>query len=99
MFVDWLYFMNLELKFGWERRLKIVLGVVRGLEYFYEYVMLKMYYGDVKFVNILLDYEWEFYVLDFGLLIWSNDDKDLYLIVSCIGGIFGYLDLEFVLSG
>ncbi|KAG0568493.1 hypothetical protein KC19_6G023200 [Ceratodon purpureus] len=97
---DWLHSPNTHAVLGWESRLKIAMGAAKGLEYLHEYAMPKTYHGDVKPANILLDHEWEAHVSDFGLSIWSKDDKNQdYLMASRVGGTFGYLDPEFVSSG
>lgn len=86
-------------KLGWEGRLKIAMGAAKGLEYLHEYANPKIYHGDVKPANILLDQNWEAHVSDFGLSLWSQDEKMSYLMASRMGGTFGYLDPEFVSSG
>ena len=97
---DWLHSPNAETVLRWESRLKIAMGAAKGLEYLHEYAVPKTYHGDVKPANILLDHEWEAHVSDFGLSIWSKDDKNQdYLMASRVGGTFGYLDPEFVSSG
>ena len=87
---------------GWEARLKIAMGAAKGLEYLHEYAMPKIYHGDVKPANILLDAEMESHVSDFGLSLWNRDESknaSSYLMASRMGGTFGYLDPEFVSSG
>lgn len=86
-------------KLGWESRLRIAMGAAKGLEYLHEYAVPKIYHGDVKPANILLDQNYEAHVSDFGLSLWSQDEKNSYLMASRMGGTFGYLDPEFVSSG
>lgn len=97
---DWLHSPKAGTVLGWESRLKIAMGAAKGLEYLHEYAMPKTYHGDVKPANILLNNDWEAQIADFGLSIWSKDDKNQdYLMASRVGGTFGYLDPEFVSSG
>jgi len=86
-------------RLGWEHRLRIAAGAAKGLEYLHEYAVPKIYHGDVKPANILLDQNLDAHVSDFGLSIWSRDETSSYMVASHMGGTFGYLDPEYVTSG
>ncbi|CAM6030389.1 unnamed protein product [Sphagnum balticum] len=86
-------------RLGWGERLRIAAGAAKGLEYLHEYAVPKIYHGDVKPANILLDQNLDAHVSDFGLSIWSRDEKNSYMVASHMGGTFGYLDPEYVTSG
>jgi serine/threonine protein kinase len=86
-------------RLGWGDRLRIAAGAAKGLEYLHEYAVPKIYHGDVKPANILLDQKLDAHVSDFGLSIWSRDETNSYMVASHMGGTFGYLDPEYVTSG
>lgn len=74
VFYDYFYDKNNVEKYSslvnlWKMWIKIVLDVVRGIEYLYNYVVLLIIYRDIKLLNILLDFNWVVRVLDFGLLL------------------------------
>lgn len=75
----------------------VVFGVVWGFVYFYYGCDFCIIYGDVSFINIFFDIDFEFYFLDFGLvkLLMMND----FYVIVIVGGIFGYVVLEFVKLG
>lgn len=52
---------------GWVSCEKIVLGMVRVLVYL-DKLCVRMLYGDIKLVNILLNREYEFFVVDYGFV-------------------------------
>jgi serine/threonine protein kinase len=86
-------------RLGWGDRLRIAAGAAKGLEYLHEYAVPKIYHGDVKPANILLDQKLDAHVSDFGLSIWSRDEANSYMVASHMGGTIGYLDPEYVTSG
>lgn len=77
----------------WEKRLRICLGVARGLEYLHCGVGMghKAIHRDIKSSNILLDESWEAKISDFGIL--SN--------ICPINQEFtlGYVDPEYETTG
>lgn len=86
-------------RLGWEDRLRIAAGAAKGLEYLHEYAVQKIYHGDVKPANILLDQNFDAHVSDFGLSIWNRDEKNSFMVPSRVGGTIGYLDPEYTTSG
>jgi serine/threonine protein kinase len=51
----------------WGKRLKIVTGVARGLQYLHEESQLKIVHRDLKPSNVLLDSDYNPKISDFGL--------------------------------
>lgn len=81
----------------WSMRLKIAMGSAKGLAYLHEDCHPKIIHRDIKTANILLDFNFEAKVADFGLAKLSSDN---YTHVSTrIMGTFGYLAPEYASSG
>jgi serine/threonine protein kinase len=51
----------------WGKRLKIINGTARGLQYLHEDSQLKIIHRDVKASNVLLDSDYTPKISDFGL--------------------------------
>ena len=64
-----------SLNFNWSTRYDICLGVARGLAYLHEESRLRIIHRDVKASNILLDYELNPKISDFGLAKLYDDKK------------------------
>lgn len=56
-----------KLKLDWPTRMKICLGIARGLTYLHEESRLKIVHRDIKTSNILLDKDLNAKISDFGL--------------------------------
>lgn len=81
----------------WPTRLRIAMGSAKGLAYLHEDCHPKIIHRDIKAANILLDYNFEAMVADFGLAKLSSDN---YTHVSTrVMGTFGYLAPEYASSG
>ncbi|OMO84343.1 hypothetical protein COLO4_22096 [Corchorus olitorius] len=78
-------------------RLRIALGSAKGLAYLHEDCHPRIIHRDIKAANILLDFNFEAMVADFGLAKLSSDN---YTHVSTrVMGTFGYLAPEYASSG
>ncbi|KAF5463971.1 hypothetical protein F2P56_014090 [Juglans regia] len=81
----------------WPTRLRIAVGSAKGLAYLHEDCHPRIIHRDIKAANILLDYNFEAMVADFGLAKLSSDN---YTHVSTrVMGTFGYLAPEYAASG
>ncbi|XP_030498949.2 proline-rich receptor-like protein kinase PERK4 [Cannabis sativa] len=81
----------------WPTRLRIATGSAKGLAYLHEDCHPRIIHRDIKTANILLDYNFEAMVADFGLAKLSSDN---YTHVSTrVMGTFGYLAPEYASSG
>ncbi|KAA8534977.1 hypothetical protein F0562_029980 [Nyssa sinensis] len=81
----------------WPARLKIALGSAKGLAYLHEDCHPKIIHRDIKAANILLDFNFEAKVADFGLAKLSSDVNTH--ISTRVMGTFGYLAPEYASSG
>lgn len=82
---------------NWPTRMKIALGSAKGLAYLHEDCHPKIIHRDIKAANILLDYNFDAMVADFGLARLSADN-DTH-ISTRVMGTFGYLAPEYAGSG
>ncbi|CAH9079607.1 unnamed protein product [Cuscuta epithymum] len=80
-----------------ETRLKIALGTAKGFAYLHEDCHPRIIHRDIKAANILLDYNFDAKVADFGLAKLSNDTNTH--VSTRIMGTFGYLAPEYAASG
>ncbi|XP_015697984.1 probable serine/threonine-protein kinase PBL28 [Oryza brachyantha] len=81
---------------SWKRRIEILLGVSRAIEYLQSYAERPVIHRDVKSSNILLDASWAPLLTDFGLALpWEGPDHE----VDVIRGTSGYLAPEYVMTG
>ncbi|KAI3451715.1 hypothetical protein Pfo_008380 [Paulownia fortunei] len=81
----------------WASRLHIAVGAAKGLAYLHEDCYPRIIHRDIKAANILLDFNFEAMVADFGLAKLTSDN---YTHVSTrVMGTFGYLAPEYAASG
>ncbi|KAK9928941.1 hypothetical protein M0R45_026055 [Rubus argutus] len=67
---------NIRLKFNWDTRFKICLGIASGLKYLHDHRRIKIAHMNIKAVNILLDENLEPKISDFGLAhLYAEEDQ------------------------
>ncbi|KAG2598552.1 cysteine-rich receptor-like protein kinase 10 [Panicum virgatum] len=82
----------------WGKRLKIVNGVARGLQYLHEESQLKIVHRDLKPSNVLLDIAYNPKISDFGLAKLFDVDQSQG-VTSHIAGTYGYMAPEYAMHG
>ncbi|KAG8036290.1 hypothetical protein GUJ93_ZPchr0182g2750 [Zizania palustris] len=87
---------NKELDSG--KRLKIVNGVARGLQYLHEDSQLRVVHRDLKPSNVLLDFDYNPKISDFGLAKLFGWDQTQE-VTSHIAGTYGYMAPEYAMRG
>jgi len=97
---------NVNSTFSWKARLRVALGVARGLACLHESVDPPIIHRDLKSDNILLDKSGEARISDFGLCTLSHHEarnpglrRNVVMNVGIIRGTFGYLAPEVINSG
>ncbi|XP_047320333.1 leucine-rich repeat receptor protein kinase HPCA1-like [Impatiens glandulifera] len=88
---------QLGFKLDWARRLRIVLGAARGLQYLHELVDPPIIHRDIKSNNILLDDLFNAKVADFGLSK-AIGNPDQTHITTQVNGTMGYMDPEYYMT-
>ncbi|XP_024967556.1 cold-responsive protein kinase 1-like isoform X1 [Cynara cardunculus var. scolymus] len=86
-----------SIKFTWEVRRKICIGVAKGLAYLHEEVQPHIIHRDIKASNILLDEDFTPKISDFGLA--KLFPSHLTHVSTRIAGTQGYLAPEYAIRG
>ncbi|KAI0497840.1 hypothetical protein KFK09_021078 [Dendrobium nobile] len=87
-----------RIQIGWETRLKIIIGIGRGLLYLHEDSRLRIVHRDLKAANILLDSDMNPKISDFGLAkLFGVYETERNTTRVC--GTLGYMAPEYALHG
>ncbi|KAL1566553.1 Proline-rich receptor-like protein kinase perk5 [Salvia divinorum] len=81
----------------WATRLRIAVGMAKGLAYLHEDCAPRIIHRDIKAANILIDNNYEAMVADFGLAKLTTDNNTH--VSTRVMGTFGYLAPEYASSG
>uniref|UniRef100_A0ACD5UVQ9 Uncharacterized protein n=2 Tax=Avena sativa TaxID=4498 RepID=A0ACD5UVQ9_AVESA len=86
-----------SIQFNWEARVKIAIGVARGLAFLHEEIRPHIIHRDIKASNILLDKDLTPKISDFGLarLLPPNATH----VSTRVAGTLGYLAPEYAIRG
>ncbi|KAK9165546.1 hypothetical protein Scep_000737 [Stephania cephalantha] len=81
----------------WDIRMKIAVGIAKGLAYLHEGLEPKVVHRDIKSSNILLDKKWNPKVSDFGLAKLLGSDSSY--VTTRVMGTFGCVAPEYASTG
>ncbi|KAK4281479.1 hypothetical protein QN277_012964 [Acacia crassicarpa] len=86
-----------RMKFRWELRSNISIGVARGLAYLHDQLKPHIVHRDIKPSNILLDHNFTPKLSDFGFAKLFRDDRSY--VSTRVAGTLGYLAPEYATTG
>ncbi|XP_045831465.1 putative serine/threonine-protein kinase [Trifolium pratense] len=86
-----------RMRFSWEARRNISIGVASGVSYLHEELKPHIVHRDIKAKNILIDRNFTPKVSDFGLAKLMRDETSY--ISTKVAGTLGYLAPEYASSG
>jgi serine/threonine-protein kinase PBS1 len=82
----------------WNTRMKIAVGVAKGLSYLHDVADPPVIYRDMKAANVLLDEDFKPKLSDFGLAKFAPVGDHTH-ISTRVMGTYGYAAPDYVLSG
>ncbi|KAK4710933.1 hypothetical protein R3W88_005446 [Solanum pinnatisectum] len=88
---------EIKSRLNWSTRVKIILGIAKGLTYLHEESKLKIIHRDIKPTNILLDKELNAKITDFGYAK-LNEGEHTHVITR-VAGTTGYMAPEYAMRG
>ncbi|KAF8413692.1 hypothetical protein HHK36_001684 [Tetracentron sinense] len=93
---NWIFHKNQDCVLDWQSRQKIIIDVAKGIAYLHEECRQKIVHLDIKPQNILLDYNFNAKVSDFGLS--KLIERDQSQVVTTMRGTPGYMAPEWLSS-
>ncbi|XP_023633922.1 cysteine-rich receptor-like protein kinase 11 isoform X2 [Capsella rubella] len=89
-----------SLRTNWSTRYYIIVNIARGILYLHEDSRLKIIHRDLKPSNILLDYQMNPKISDFGMArLFDSDNPTQGLTTSRVMGTYGYMAPEYIAQG